>query len=65
MQWFYIDIPRMAKECGIGEKALLIEATSDVGSKPGIAKYPEPRDPFELARFKIMPQDHLNYAMTW
>lgn len=55
----------MAKECGIGEKALLIEATSDVGSKPGIAKYPEPRDPFELARFKIMPQDHLNYAMTW
>lgn len=55
----------MAKACSIGDSALLIEATSDAGSRPAAKHFPEPRDPLELARFKIMPQDHLNYAMTW
>ncbi|GAA0161857.1 chaperone [Lithospermum erythrorhizon] len=62
-QWFYVDVPAMARSCGLPENALYIEDINENinPSNP----YPLPKDPNKLVSSSVMPQDHLNYMLTW
>ncbi|XP_051115626.1 surfeit locus protein 1 [Andrographis paniculata] len=62
-QWFYVDVPAIARACGLPEKTLYIEDINDKinPSNP----YPIPKDVSTLIRSSVMPQDHLNYTITW
>ncbi|VFQ66755.1 unnamed protein product [Cuscuta campestris] len=62
-QWFYVDTPAIARACGLPENTLYIEAINDNvdPSNP----YPLPKDLNTLLRSSVMPQDHLNYTLTW
>ncbi|XP_010551133.1 PREDICTED: surfeit locus protein 1 [Tarenaya hassleriana] len=62
-QWFYVDVPVMARAVGLPENTIYIEDThEDINpSRP----YPVPKDVNTLIRSKVMPQDHLNYSLTW
>ncbi|XP_043713251.1 surfeit locus protein 1 isoform X2 [Telopea speciosissima] len=62
-QWFYVDVPAIARACGLPENTLYIEYISDDinPSKP----YPIPKDVNALIRSSVTPQDHLNYTLTW
>lgn len=99
-QWFYIDVPALARACGLPESTLLVEATAQeavlsdrampahgaeneerkegvprgqpawvrelaVGTGGAPGRFPLPRDVEGLVRMPVMPQDHLNYALTW
>ncbi|KAL5539451.1 hypothetical protein UlMin_044610 [Ulmus minor] len=62
-QWFYVDVPAIARTYGLPENTIYIEdINEDVNpSKP----YPIPKDVNTLIRSSVMPQDHLNYTLTW
>lgn len=62
-QWFYIDVPAIARACGLSENAIYIEDINEHinPSHP----YPVPKDANTLIHFSVMPQDHLNYTLTW
>ena len=62
-QWFYVDVPAMARAIGLPENTIYVEDVhEDIDrSRP----YPVPRDMNTLIRSKVMPQDHLNYSITW
>lgn len=62
-QWFYIDIPAIAHACGLPEDTLYMEDVNENinPSNP----YPVPKDINTLIRSSVMPQDHLNYTLTW
>lgn len=62
-QWFYVDVPAIARKCGLPEDTVYIEdANENVNpSNP----YPLPKDVSTLIRSSVMPQDHLNYTLTW
>lgn len=62
-QWFYVDVPAIARSAGLPEDALYIEdINEDVSaSQP----YPIPKDVNTLICYSVMPQDHLNYTLTW
>ncbi|MED6175728.1 Surfeit locus protein 1 [Stylosanthes scabra] len=62
-QWFYVDVPAIARFCGLPENTIYIEdANENVNpSNP----YPLPKDVNTLIRSSVMPQDHLNYTLTW
>ncbi|PRQ15876.1 hypothetical protein RchiOBHm_Chr7g0178161 [Rosa chinensis] len=62
-QWFYVDVPAIARTCGLPEDTIYIEDIhEDVNpSNP----YPLPKDGSTLIRSSVMPQDHLNYTLTW
>ncbi|KAM1786872.1 hypothetical protein ACFX12_039591 [Malus domestica] len=62
-QWFYVDVPAIARTCGLPEDTVYIEdANENVNpSNP----YPLPKDVSTLIRSSVMPQDHLNYTLTW
>lgn len=62
-QWFYVDVPAIAKACGLPEDTLYIEDVNDKvdPSNP----YPIPKDSNTLICSSVMPQDHLNYILTW
>lgn len=65
-QWFYIDVPAMARKSGLHEGTLLIEAVKgDAGSHNDGEDYPIAKDLESLLKSSVMPQDHLNYALTW
>ncbi|KAL0837334.1 hypothetical protein Bca101_089224 [Brassica carinata] len=61
-QWFYVDVPAMARAIGLPENTIYVEDVhEDIDrSRP----YPVPRDMNTLIRSKVMPQDHLNYSIT-
>lgn len=62
-QWFYVDVPAIAKACGLPENTLYVE---DVNEKFDPSNpYPIPKDTNTLIRSSVMPQDHLNYILTW
>lgn len=62
-QWFYVDVPAIAKACGLPENTLYIE---DVNEKIDPSNpYPIPKDTDTLIRSSVMPPDHLNYILTW
>lgn len=62
-QWFYVDIPAIARACGLPDNTVYIEDIHENidPSKP----YPVPKDIDTLIRSSVMPQDHLNYTITW
>ncbi|KAL4282460.1 hypothetical protein GQ457_16G024430 [Hibiscus cannabinus] len=62
-QWFYVDIPAIAVACGLPKDTLLIE---DINENVNPSNpYPIPKDVNSLIRSSVMPQDHLNYTLTW
>ncbi|KAH0850310.1 hypothetical protein HID58_095646 [Brassica napus] len=62
-QWFYVDVPAMARAIGLPEDTIYVEDVHEEidRSRP----YPVPKDINTLIRSKVMPQDHLNYCITW
>ncbi|RWR77963.1 surfeit locus protein 1 [Cinnamomum micranthum f. kanehirae] len=62
-QWFYVDVPAIARSAGLPENTIYIEDTNEdiSASQP----YPIPKDVNTLIRYSVMPQDHLNYTLTW
>ncbi|KAL1202716.1 Surfeit locus protein 1 [Cardamine amara subsp. amara] len=62
-QWFYVDVPAMAAAVGLAENTIYVEDVHEEidRSRP----YPVPKDINTLIRSKVMPQDHLNYSITW
>ncbi|XVF09434.1 hypothetical protein REPUB_Repub07fG0092400 [Reevesia pubescens] len=62
-QWFYVEVAAIAVACGLPEDTLLIE---DVNENVNPSNpYPIPKDVNTLIRSSVMPQDHLNYTLTW
>ncbi|CAM8921236.1 unnamed protein product [Rhodiola kirilowii] len=62
-QWFYVDVPAMAHACGLPESTIYIEDINE-NVNPS-SPYPIPKDANTLIRSSVMPQDHLNYTITW
>ncbi|XP_077221355.1 surfeit locus protein 1-like isoform X2 [Tasmannia lanceolata] len=62
-QWFFVDVPEIARATGLAENTIYIEDINDnvSASQP----YPVPKDVTTLIRHSVMPQDHLNYTLTW
>lgn len=62
-QWFYVDVPGIARAVGLPENVTYIE---DVNENVNPSNpYPIPKDANSLIRSSVMPQDHLNYTLTW
>lgn len=62
-QWFYVDIPMIARACSLPDDTLYIE---DINENASAADpYPVPKDVNTLISYSVMPQDHLNYTLTW
>lgn len=62
-QWFYVDVPGIARACGLPENTIYVE---DINENVNPSNpYPVPKDVNTLIRFSVMPQDHLNYILTW
>lgn len=65
-QWFFVDVPAMARSVGLPENTLYVEAVQDKKAAGFKAKqYPDPKDPEALVSSSVMPNDHLSYAFTW
>lgn len=64
-QWFFVDVPAMARDVGLPENTIYVEALQDKLADYKGRQYPDPKDPETLIRSSVMPQDHLNYAFTW
>ncbi|PKA59782.1 Surfeit locus protein 1 [Apostasia shenzhenica] len=62
-QWFYVDIPMISRACGLPDNSLYIEDIND--SATATNPYPVPKDVNTLIHYSVMPQDHLNYTLTW
>ncbi|XP_042379554.1 surfeit locus protein 1-like [Zingiber officinale] len=62
-QWFYVNIPMIARSCALPENTLYIEDINEDFSATN--PYPAPKDVNKLIRYSVMPQDHLNYTLTW
>lgn len=62
-QWFYVDVPGIARCCGLPENTIYIEAVNENVNPSN--PYPIPKDNTALIRSSVMPQDHLNYTITW
>ncbi|XP_061362652.1 surfeit locus protein 1 [Gastrolobium bilobum] len=62
-QWFYVDVPGIARACGLPENTIYIE---DINENVNPSNpYPVPKDVNTLIKSSVMPQDHLNYTLTW
>ncbi|XP_059642102.1 surfeit locus protein 1 isoform X2 [Cornus florida] len=61
-QWFYVDVPAIARTCGLPENTIYIEAINENVNPSN--PYPIPKDTNTLIRSSVMPQDHLNYTLT-
>ncbi|CAA7051306.1 unnamed protein product [Microthlaspi erraticum] len=62
-QWFYVDVPAMAQAMGLPENTIYVEDVHEHRDRS--RPYPVPKDINTLIRSKVMPQDHLNYSITW
>ncbi|KAL0857347.1 hypothetical protein Bca101_062501 [Brassica carinata] len=62
-QWFYVDVPAMARAIGLPEDTIYVEDVHE--DRDRSRPYPVPRDMNTLIRSKVMPHDHLNYTITW
>ncbi|KAL4571770.1 hypothetical protein LXL04_018535 [Taraxacum kok-saghyz] len=62
-QWFYVDVNGIAECCGIPDNTIYIEAVNENVNPSN--PYPIPKDNTALIRSSVMPQDHLNYTITW
>lgn len=58
-----MDVPEIARACGLTENTVYIE---DINENVNPSNpYPVPKDVNTLLRSSVMPQDHLNYTLTW
>ncbi|XP_078164602.1 surfeit locus 1 cytochrome c oxidase biogenesis protein isoform X2 [Carex rostrata] len=64
-QWFFVDVPMIARACGLPENSIYIEEIEDEHTSSAKSPYPVPKDINTLVRYSVMPQDHLNYTATW
>ena len=62
-QWFYVDVPAIARVCGLPENTIYVEDINENFNSG--CPYPVPKDVNALIRSSVMPQDHLNYTLTW
>lgn len=62
-QWFYVDVPMIARACGLPENTVYIEDINEDVSPTN--PYPVPKDVNTLIRHSVMPDDHLKYTFTW
>ncbi|TVU48038.1 hypothetical protein EJB05_07660 [Eragrostis curvula] len=62
-QWFYVDVPMIARACGLPENTVYIEDINEDVSPTN--PYPFPKDVNTLIRHSVMPDDHLRYTFTW
>lgn len=62
-QWFFVDVPAIAVASGLPENTVYIENISENVNPSN--PYPLPKDVNALIRSSVMPQDHLNYTLTW
>lgn len=62
-QWFYVDVPGIARACGLPENTIYFEDTNENVNPSN--PYPVPKDVNTLIRSSVMPRDHLNYTLTW
>uniref|UniRef100_A0A2N9EE75 SURF1-like protein n=1 Tax=Fagus sylvatica TaxID=28930 RepID=A0A2N9EE75_FAGSY len=62
-QWFYVDVPAIARAAGLPENTIYIEEINENVNPSN--PYPVPKDVNTLIRSSVMPQDHLNYTLTW
>ncbi|KAL6645637.1 hypothetical protein ACP70R_017245 [Stipagrostis hirtigluma subsp. patula] len=62
-QWFYVDVPMIARACGLPENTVYIEDINEDVSATN--PYPVTKDVNTLIRHSVMPQDHLKYTFTW
>lgn len=62
-QWFYVDVPSIARACELPENTIYVEDINENISSG--CPYPVPKDVNTLIRSSVMPQDHLNYTLTW
>ncbi|GAV71597.1 LOW QUALITY PROTEIN: SURF1 domain-containing protein, partial [Cephalotus follicularis] len=61
-QWCYVDIPGIARALGLQEDTIYIE---DINENVNPSTHPFPKDVNTLIHGSVMPQDHLNYTLTW
>ncbi|XAR49491.1 hypothetical protein NMG60_11032716 [Bertholletia excelsa] len=62
-QWFYVDVSAIARACGLPENTIYVE---DINENVNPSNpYPIPKDANTLIHSSVMPQDHLNYTLTW
>lgn len=65
-QWFYVDVPAMARTLGLPEDVTYMEAVAlSSPDREGRKKFPLPKESDSFLKSSVMPQDHLNYALTW
>ncbi|KAJ1686950.1 hypothetical protein LUZ63_018340 [Rhynchospora breviuscula] len=64
-QWFFVDVPMIARACGLPENSIYLEEIEDEHTTSARNPYPVPKDINTLIRYSVMPQDHLNYTATW
>lgn len=62
-QWFYVDTAAIAHASGLPADTLYIEDINEIVNPSN--PYPVPKDVNTLIRSSVMPQDHLNYTLTW
>ncbi|XP_039161766.1 surfeit locus protein 1 isoform X2 [Eucalyptus grandis] len=62
-QWFYVDTVAIAHASGLPADTLY---TEDINENVNPSNpYPVPKEVNTLIRSSVMPQDHLNYILTW
>ncbi|KAJ9676759.1 hypothetical protein PVL29_021995 [Vitis rotundifolia] len=62
-QWFYVDVPAISRASGLAENTIYID---DINENVNPSNpYPVPKEVSALIRSSVMPQDHLNYTLTW
>lgn len=64
-QWFYMDVPAMARTLGLPENTILIEVLREPNDSECKETYPIAKDRAALLHSSVMPEDHVNYALTW
>lgn len=62
-QWFYVDTAAIAHTSKLPADTLYIEDINEMVTPSN--PYPVPKDVNTLIRSSVMPQDHLNYTLTW
>ncbi|XP_030455472.1 surfeit locus protein 1 isoform X1 [Syzygium oleosum] len=62
-QWFYVDTAAIAHTSKLPADTLYIEDINEMVNPSN--PYPVPKDVNTLIRSSVMPQDHLNYTLTW
>lgn len=70
-RWHWVDVPAIAAALGLPPDTPLVQLVKEgppgeqgKGSA-GATAYPAAVHVGELRGFKVMPQDHVNYAVTW